>query len=110
MLGTVELTTMPRVYNLLSDPKELYNIYQYGGRHGEDSMWVTAAVMKLVVEHNKTLVEEPPIKTGTPDPYRPPGKRVKLLIAFVDTARLAANNCRFTGIFNAVGPRHRTTS
>jgi arylsulfatase A-like enzyme len=65
---------MPVVYNLLSDPKEEYNIYRYGARHGEDSMWVTPAVMKLVVQHKQTLVDEPPIKLGTPDPYQPGGK------------------------------------
>lgn len=73
MLGIVEQQRMPRVYNLLSDPKEQYNIYEFGGRHGEDNMWVTPAIMKLVVEHQKTFADDPKILLGTPDPYLPPG-------------------------------------
>lgn len=75
MLGDINRPGMPQVFNLLSDPKEQYNIYQYGGPHGEDSMWVTPAVMKLVLQHQQTLIEEPPIKLGTPDPYLPDAVR-----------------------------------
>ena len=32
------------------------------------------AVTKQILAHKKTLVEEPPIKTGTPEPYVPQKK------------------------------------
>ena len=57
--------------NLLTDPKELYDVIEHGGRAGEDNFWVMPAVMKLVAEHSRTLAAEPPIPLGTPDPYRP---------------------------------------
>ena len=62
---------MPVGYNLLTDPKELYDIFEFGGKEGEDNMWAVSAVMKLVADHKRTLVEEPPITTGVPDPYTP---------------------------------------
>jgi arylsulfatase len=62
---------MPRLYHLLRDPKEQYDLIHYGG---EDGFWVMPAVMKRVVAHQKSLVMEPPITIGTPDPYVP-GKR-----------------------------------
>jgi hypothetical protein len=27
--------------------------------------------MKLVADHKRSLAKEPPIRTGTPDPYKP---------------------------------------
>ena len=63
---------IPRIYNLLTDMKEQYDLFKFGGPDGGDQhYWVLPVVSKLVVEHNKTLKDEPPIKTGTPDPYMP---------------------------------------
>lgn len=71
MRSVIEQPGMPRVYNLLTDPKELYDLVEHGGRDGEDNFWVMPAVMKLVMEHYRSLATEPPIPLGTPDPYKP---------------------------------------
>jgi len=71
MRSVIENPGMPRVYNLLTDPKELYDIIEHGGRDGEDNFWVMPAMMKLVMEHYRSLAAEPPIPLGTPDPYVP---------------------------------------
>jgi len=59
---------MPRLYHLLRDPKEQYDLIHYGG---EDGFWVMPAIMKRVLAHQQSLVTEPPITLGTPDPYVP---------------------------------------
>lgn len=59
---------MPRLYHLLRDPKEQYDLITYGGA---DGFWVMPAIMERVVEHQLTLRAEPPIAIGTPDPYTP---------------------------------------
>lgn len=74
MRAIIENPGMPRVYNLLTDPKELYDLVEHGGRDGEDNFWVMPAVMKLVMAHYQSLGAEPPIPLGTPDPYVP-GRR-----------------------------------
>jgi arylsulfatase len=74
MRAVIENPGMPRVYNLLTDPKELYDLVEHGGRDGEDNFWVMPAVMKLVMAHYQSLGAEPPIPLGTPDPYVP-GRR-----------------------------------
>jgi len=56
---------VPRVYNLITDPKEEYNL-------ASEATWVLPVIFKKIVEFQKTLVEEPPIELGTPDPYEPP--------------------------------------
>lgn len=56
---------VPRIYNLISDPKEEYNM-------ASEATWVLPVLFKKIVEFQKTLVEEPPIQLGTPDPYTPP--------------------------------------
>jgi len=71
MRSVIEQPGMPRVYNLLTDPKELYDLVEHGGRDGEDNFWVMPAVMKLVMQHYGSLAVEPPIPLGTPDPYAP---------------------------------------
>jgi arylsulfatase len=55
---------VPRVYNLITDPKEEYNM-------SAEATWVLPVIFKKIVEFQKTLVEEPPIQLGTPDPYIP---------------------------------------
>lgn len=71
MGSVIEQPGMPRLYNLLIDPKEQYDLIEFGGREGEDNIWVMPAVMKLVMEHYGSLAAEPPIPLGTPDPYVP---------------------------------------
>ena len=56
---------VPRVYNLITDPKEQYNM-------SSEATWLLPVLFKKIVEFQKTLVEEPPIQLGTPDPYTPP--------------------------------------
>jgi arylsulfatase len=72
MMSVIQRPGMPVVYNLLTDPKEEYDIFEFGGKEGEDNMWAVPAVMKLVADHNRSLSKEPPIPLGTPDPYSPP--------------------------------------
>jgi len=75
MQSAIERPGLPKVYNLLTDPKEEFNSLHFGGLDGEDNYWVLPAVAKLVTDHKRNLAKEPPIKLGTPDPYTPP--RVK---------------------------------
>ena len=56
---------VPRVYNLIMDPKEEYNM-------SAEATWLLPVMFKKIVEFQKTLVEEPAIQLGTPDPYTPP--------------------------------------
>ena len=58
---------VPRIYNLIKDPKEEYNM-------AAEATWVLPVIFPKIVEFQKSLVEEPPIQLGTPDPYEPPGK------------------------------------
>jgi hypothetical protein len=67
MFGSPKPLNVPQVYNLQRDPKENFNI-------SPDSTWIFPVVMSRVVEFQKSLVDEPPIRLGTPDPYKPPKK------------------------------------
>ena len=63
---------MPRMYNLLTDMKEQYDLIKFGGRDGgEQHYWVMPVMFKKILAHKGSLVKEPPIKLGTPDPYVP---------------------------------------
>ena len=55
---------VPRVYNLITDPKEEYNM-------AAEATWVLPIMFKKIVAFQKTLAKEPPIPLGTPDPYIP---------------------------------------
>ena len=57
--------TMPRVYNLLSDPQERDNVLF-------PHTWVPKAALPQLEAHVASLREHPPIAPGTPDPYAPP--------------------------------------
>ena len=57
--------TMPRVYNLISDPQEKDNVLF-------PHTWVPKAALPQLEEHLKSLKEYPPIPTGALDPYEPP--------------------------------------
>jgi arylsulfatase len=67
MFGSPSRLNMPHLYNLIEDPKELYSIEKID----VSASWVFPVVLKKVVDFNKSLVEEPPIRLGTPDPYVP---------------------------------------
>ncbi|MHC4286709.1 MAG: arylsulfatase [Planctomycetota bacterium] len=63
--GVLREYTMPRLYNLLSDPQERDNILF-------PHTWVPKAALPQLEEHVASLKAHPPIKPGTPDPYEPP--------------------------------------
>ncbi|WP_221932925.1 sulfatase/phosphatase domain-containing protein [Thalassotalea sp. PS06] len=65
--STLRTFTMPRVYNLHSDPFERDNVLF-------PNTWVLKAALPQLEEHVASLQEEPPIKMGTPDPYEPSSK------------------------------------
>lgn len=56
--------TMPRVYNLLTDPQERDNVLF-------PNTWVLKAALGQLEEHVASLRAHPPIPTGAPDPYEP---------------------------------------
>jgi len=57
---------VPLFYNLLLDPKEEHPML-----YAPPNFWVRYPAGQVLVEHAKSLKEEPPIPPGTPDPYRP---------------------------------------
>jgi arylsulfatase len=65
MNGEPRPLNVPRIHNLITDPKEEYNM-------APEATWLAPVMFKKIVEFQKTLVEEPPILLGTPDPYKPP--------------------------------------
>ncbi|WP_394176704.1 arylsulfatase [Thalassotalea litorea] len=56
--------TMPRVYNLLSDPYEKDNVLF-------PNTWVLKAALPQLEEHVASLKQHPPIPMGAADPYKP---------------------------------------
>jgi arylsulfatase len=63
---------MPRLYNLLTDMREDYDLVKFGGRDGgEQHYWVLPVIFKKIIAHKGSLAKEPPIKLGTPDPFVP---------------------------------------
>jgi len=70
MFGAPEKLNMPKMFNLIKDPKELYPI----DKIDVADAWFMAPVTKEVMEFKKSLVMEPPILLGTPDPYVPTKK------------------------------------
>lgn len=66
MFGTPVKHNIPRVHNLLRDPKEINGVYG-GDETGTQSItWLLPAVTKELLKFQQTLVEEPPIKLRTP--------------------------------------------
>ena len=57
--------TMPRVFNLINDPREQDNVLF-------PHTWVLKAALPQLEEHMSSLQKNPPIPTGAPDPYEPP--------------------------------------
>jgi len=60
--------TMPRVYNLLTDPQERDNVLF-------PNTWVPKAALPQLEEHIASLKKHPPIPAGAPDPYVPPKRQ-----------------------------------
>ncbi|TLX72467.1 arylsulfatase [Labilibacter sediminis] len=67
MFGAPAKLNMPHLYNLIEDPKEMYTIDQID----ISGSWVFPIMFEKIVNFQKTLIEEPPIQLGTPDPYVP---------------------------------------
>ena len=67
--GTDERKTFdfPRFFNLYSDPKEEYPLTKATAGH----FWVRWPMAELLKAHLASLKREPPIISGTPDPYTP---------------------------------------
>jgi len=63
--GVLREYTMPRVYNLMNDPQERDNVLF-------PHTWVLKAGLPQLEGHVASLKKNPPIPTGTPDPYKPP--------------------------------------
>ncbi len=63
--GVLRTYTMPRVYNLISDPQERDNVLF-------PHTWIPKAALPQLEEHVASLKTHPPIPTGAPDPYQPP--------------------------------------
>jgi len=60
--------TMPRVYNLMTDPQERDNVLF-------PNTWVPKAALPQLEEHIASLKKHPPIPAGAPDPYVPPKRQ-----------------------------------
>jgi arylsulfatase len=62
---------IPRFYDLYVDPKE---------EHPQDprvpeNLWVRYPMIQVLLEHVASLMKEPPIRPGAPDPYDPARKK-----------------------------------
>ena len=55
---------VPKIYHLIKDPKEQYNL-------ASEATWVLPVMFTKITEFQKTLAKEPPVPFGTPDPYQP---------------------------------------
>jgi arylsulfatase len=62
--GVLREYTMPRLYNLISDPQERDNVLF-------PHTWVPKAALPQLEQHVVSLKKHPPIAPGTPDPYKP---------------------------------------
>lgn len=65
--GELKTYTMPRIYDLLSDPQERNNVLF-------PHTWVPKAALGQLGEHMISLKQNPPITTGQKDPYKPTKK------------------------------------
>ena len=63
--SSMDTYTMPRVYNLYTDPQEKNNVLF-------PNTWVPKAALGQLSEHIISLKSNPPIKAGQLDPYIPP--------------------------------------
>ncbi len=67
MFEAPQRLNMPMMFNLIKDPKELYPI----DKVDIADAWFMPVALKRLVAFKKSLVVEPPIQLGTPDPYVP---------------------------------------
>jgi arylsulfatase len=58
---------VPQVYDLIRDPKEEFDLIP----QGFSASWVLPPVSKEIVRFQTTLVQEPPIPFGAPEPWTP---------------------------------------
>jgi arylsulfatase len=58
---------VPAFYNLHLDPREEHPVL-----NTPENLWVRYPAGEKLIEHMESLKKEPPIKPGTPDPYKPP--------------------------------------
>jgi arylsulfatase A-like enzyme len=65
MFDPPQILPLPRIINLLTDLKEERDVLIHNS-------WVTNPMMKIRGDFEDSLKQFPPIKMGTPDPYRPP--------------------------------------
>ncbi len=65
MYDTPQTLPLPKLINLLSDPKEEHDV-------GAKNSWVAVPITKMLTEFEASLKKYPPIPMGTPDPYQPP--------------------------------------
>ena len=63
----LDFVSMPKLYNLYRDQQEWENVFF-------SDTWVPKVALAKLTEHVTSLQKEPPIKTGTLDPYTPPQK------------------------------------
>jgi arylsulfatase len=59
----------PAFYNLHLDPREEHPVLL-----APENLWVRYPASQVLADHAESLTREVPIKPGTPDPYRPPGR------------------------------------
>ena len=71
MFGAPQKLNMPMMFNLIRDPKELYPLDKIDVAEA----WFMPVVLEQLVAFQKTLVIEPPIRLGTPDPHVPPKRQ-----------------------------------
>ena len=69
MLSPVTRGVMPKLYNLLTDPKEEYDMIAHAAT--EQGAWVMPPIFNRRIAFEASLQAEPPIPLGTPDPYVP---------------------------------------
>ena len=67
MFDAPQTLNMPMMFNLIKDPKELYPL----DKVDIADIWFMPVVSERLVAFRKSLVAEPPIPLGTPDPYEP---------------------------------------
>lgn len=59
--------SLPRMHYLIDDPRERHDVVSM-------NTWVYVPTNKIRNELEASLLREPPIPVGTPDPYVPPGR------------------------------------
>jgi arylsulfatase len=65
-LGVVKQNSGPNFFDLHVDPKEEFPMDRWS-----ESSWVRWPCGQVLTDHASTVVKEPHIKPGTPDPYAP---------------------------------------